>query len=67
MKNDISQSIVSESMIQELRIELSNDKRYKLAFYELEKEIQSSPFRTTEDLINISKLISKIKNDFNII
>jgi hypothetical protein len=67
MKNDISQSIVSESMIQELRIELSNDKRYKLAFYELEKEIQSLPFRTTEDLINISKLTSKIKNDFNII
>jgi hypothetical protein len=67
MKNDISQSIVSESMIQELRIELSNDKRYKLAFYELEKEIQSLPFRTTEDLINVSKLISKIKNDFNII
>jgi hypothetical protein len=67
MKNDISQSIVSESMIQELRIELSNDKRYKLAFHELEKEIQSLPFKTTEDLINISKLISKIKNDFNII
>jgi hypothetical protein len=66
MKNDISQSIVLESSIQELKIKLSNDQKYKLAFYQLEKELQSLPFRTTEDLINVSKLISKIKDDFNI-
>jgi hypothetical protein len=66
MKNDISQSIVLESSIQELKIKLSNDQKYKLAFYQLEKELQSLPFRTTEDLINVSKLISKIKDNFNI-
>jgi len=37
MKNDISQSIVLESSIQELKIKLSNDQKYKLAFYQLEK------------------------------
>jgi hypothetical protein len=67
MKNDITPSVVSESMIQELKIKSANDQKYKLAFYQLEKELQSLPFRTTQDLINVSKLVSKIKDDFNII
>jgi len=60
-------NIINESIIQELKIELSNVQRYKLAFYKLEMELQSFPFRTTEDLISISKLMSKIKDDYNII
>jgi hypothetical protein len=67
MKNDITPSVVLESMIQELKIKSANDQKYKLAFYQLEKELQSLPFRTTQDLINVSKLVSKIKDDFNII
>ena len=67
MRNDITPSIISESMIQELKIKSANDQKYKLAFYQLEKELQSLPFRTTQDLINVSKLVSKIKDDFNII
>ena len=67
MRNDITHSIISESMIQELKIKSANDQKYKLAFYQLEKELQSLPFRTTQDLINVSKLVSKIKDDFNII
>jgi hypothetical protein len=54
-------------MIQELKIKSANDQKYKLAFYKLEKELQSLPFRTTQDLINVTKLVSKIKDDFNII
>jgi hypothetical protein len=67
MRNDITPSIISESRIQELKIKSANDQKYKLAFYQLEKELQSLPFRTTQDLINVSKLVSKIKDDFNII
>ncbi len=67
MKDDITRSIISESIIQELKIKSSNNQKYKLAFYKLEKELQSLPFRTTQDLINVSKLVSKIKDDFNII
>jgi hypothetical protein len=67
MKNDITPSVISESRIQELKIKSANDQKYKLAFYQLEKELQSLPFRTTQDLINVSKLVSKIKDDFNII
>jgi hypothetical protein len=66
MKNDITPSVISESRIQELKIKSANDQKYKLAFYQLEKELQSLPFRTTQDLINVSKLVSKIKDDFNI-
>ena len=65
MRNDITPSIISESRIQELKIKSANDQKYKLAFYQLEKELQSLPFRTTQDLINVSKLVSKIKDDFN--
>ena len=67
MRNDITPSVISESRIQELKIKSANDQKYKLAFYKLEKELQSLPFRTTQDLINVSKLVSKIKDDFNII
>jgi hypothetical protein len=67
MKNDITPSVISESRIQELKIKSANDQKYKLAFYQLEKELQSLPFRTTQDLINVSKLVSKIKDNFNII
>jgi hypothetical protein len=67
MKDDITHSIISESIIQELKIKSANNQKYKLAFYKLEKELQSLPFRTTQDLINVSKLVSKIKDDFNII
>ena len=67
MRNDITPSVISESRIQELKIKSANDQKYKLAFYQLEKELQSLPFRTTQDLINVSKLVSKIKDDFNII
>ena len=67
MRNDITPSIISESRIQELKIKSANDQKYKLAFYQLEMELQSLPFRTTQDLINVSKLVSKIKDDFNII
>ena len=67
MRNDITPSIILESRIQELKIKSANDQKYKLAFYQLEKELQSLPFRTTQDLINVSKLVSKIKDDFNII
>jgi hypothetical protein len=67
MKNDITPSVISESRIQELKIKSANDQKYKLALYQLEKELQSLPFKTTQDLINVSKLVSKIKDDFNII
>jgi len=67
MKNDITPSVISESRIQELKIKSANDQKYKLAFYQLEKELQSLPFKTTQDLINVSKLVSKIKDEFNII
>ncbi len=67
MKDDITRSIISESIIQELKIKSSNNQKYKLAFYKLEKELQSLPFKTTQDLINVSKLVSKIKDEFNII
>ena len=67
MRNDITPSVISESRIQELKIKSANDQKYKLAFYQLEKELQSLPFRTTQDLINVSKLVSKIKDNFNII
>ena len=67
MRKDITPSVISESRIQELKIKSANDQKYKLAFYQLEKELQSLPFRTTQDLINVSKLVSKIKDDFNII
>jgi hypothetical protein len=67
MLDDITPSVISESRIQELKIKSANDQKYKLAFYQLEKELQSLPFRTTQDLINVSKLVSTIKDDFNII
>ena len=67
MLDDITPSVISESRIQELKIKSANDQKYKSAFYQLEKELQSLPFRTTQDLINVSKLVSTIKDDFNII
>jgi len=67
MKNDITPSVISESRIQELKIKSANDQKYKLAFYQLEKELQSLPFNNTQDLINVSKLICEIKDEFNII
>ena len=39
MRNDITPSIISESMIQELKIKSANNQKYKLAFYKLEKEL----------------------------
>lgn len=56
-----------ESEIQELRIQLSKVKEYKKAFHQLESELQTMPFQTTQDLINVSKLITKIKEDFNVL
>jgi len=67
MKNDITPSVISESRIQELKIKSANDQKYKLAFYQLEKELQSLPFNNTQDLINVSKLICEIKDEFNVI
>jgi hypothetical protein len=65
--DNITNNVNNESEIQELKIQVSRANDYKRAFHQLEDQLHTMPFQTIQDLINVSKLITKIKEDFNVL